>query len=91
MDLMWVWNEREESRMTPRLRTSEDGEMEQPSIWRRKSPTFWCSALGAMSMTSVLLPLSWRRLLVSQVFISWMQLTMEGGGSGVVGEVLRCS
>lgn len=89
MDLMWVWNERVESRMTPRLRTSEDGEMEQPSTWRMKSPVLRSSALGAMSMSSVFLLLSCSRLVVSQVFISCMQLMIVSGGSRVVGVVLR--
>ncbi|XP_033977990.1 agmatinase, mitochondrial-like [Trematomus bernacchii] len=52
---MWEWKERVESKMTPRLRTSGDGEMEQPSTSRMKSPTFWSSALGATAMSSVFL------------------------------------
>ncbi len=88
-ELMWVWKERVESRMTPRLRTSGDGGMEQPSMWRRKSPIFWSSALGAITMSSVFLELSLSRLGVSHSFISWRQLTMDRGGSRVVGVVLR--
>ena len=47
-DLMWDWKEWVESRMIPRLRTSDDGKMEQPSMFRNR-------ALGATTMSSVLL------------------------------------
>ena len=61
-DLMWECKERVESRMTPKLRASGDGEMEQPSTSRMKSPTFRSSALGATTMSSVFLLLSLRKL-----------------------------
>eukprot|EP00064_Thunnus_orientalis_P018440 superscaffoldBa00004251_g18539 len=50
-DLMCDWKERVESRMRPRWRTSGDGEMEQPSTSRRKSPTFWSSASGVTGIS----------------------------------------
>lgn len=37
MDIMCDWNERVESRMTPRLQTSGDGQTEQLSTSRRTS------------------------------------------------------
>ena len=50
-----TWNERVESRMTPRL--------------RRKSPAFWGSSLGATTMSSVLLlfRMSRQKMLVERV------------------------
>lgn len=90
-DLTCEWKDRVESRMTPRLRTSGDGEMKLPSTWRRKSPAFLCSALGATTKSSVLLLLSLSRLEVNQVFMSRRQLTRDWGGSWVDGEVLRYS
>ena len=70
-------NERVESRMTPRFRTSGDGEVEQPSMTRARSPTFLSSGAGATTMSSVLLLLSFRRLEV----ISCRQLLSLIGGS----------
>ncbi len=57
MDLMCDWNERVE--------TSGDGQMEQLSPSRRRSPTFRSSALEATTC-SVLSLLSLRRLVVAQ-------------------------
>jgi len=48
MDLMWDWKERVESRSTPRLRTSGDGEMV-----RRKPPTFLSRALGLVELNTL--------------------------------------
>ena len=84
-DLMCDLNERVESRMTPRLRTSEDGQMELPSTSRRRSPTFLSSALGATTMSSVLLLLSLRKLDDIHVFISCKQLSRDWGGGGMDG------
>ena len=44
MDLMCDWKERVESRITPGLRTSGDGQMDTPSTRRTRSPTFLSSA-----------------------------------------------
>ena len=46
-DLMCVSYESVESKITPRLRTSEDSEMLEPSTWRTRSPTLWSRFLGA--------------------------------------------
>ncbi len=46
-DLMWVRNERVESMITLRLRTSGDGEMVEPSMVRSRSSAFLSSALGS--------------------------------------------
>ena len=55
--LMWDRNVGVESMITPRFRTSGDGEVEQPSMTRARSPTFFSSGAGATSatMSSVLL------------------------------------
>ncbi len=55
--------------VTPSLRTSVDGEMEEPSTVRRRSPAFWSTT----TMSSVLLLIRLRRLDVIQVFVSWKQ------------------
>lgn len=81
MSLTCDWKERVESRMTPRLRTSWDGEMEQPSTLRSKSPTIESSGLGATTISSVLLLFSLSRLDDIQVFISIRQSTSDSGGS----------
>ena len=73
--------------MTPRLHTSVDGDMEQLSTSKRRSPAFWSSALDATTMSSVLLVLSLSRFDVS--FISCRQLTSDCGGSWVDGLVQR--
>ncbi len=44
-NLMWVWDERVESMIMPRLWTSGEGEMEEPSKVRSRSPVFLSSAL----------------------------------------------
>ena len=90
-DLMCDSNERVESKITPRLRTSGDGVMEQPSTWRRRSPILWSCTLGPITMISVFLLLSLRKLVVIQSLIAWRQSTMACGGSVVFGEVLRYS
>jgi len=71
-DLMWDWIERVESRSTPRLRTSGDGERVELSMVRRKSPTFLSRVLVANSI----------RFDDVQVFISRRQLTRDWGGGG---------
>ena len=73
--------ERVESRMTPRLRTSGDGQMEQLSTSRRRSPTFRSSALGATTMSSVLLVFSLSKFDDIQVFMLCRQLTSDCGGA----------
>lgn len=50
-----------EPRVTLSMRT-EDGEIQEPSTLRSKSPTFWSSTLGATDMSSVLLVRNLRRL-----------------------------
>ena len=77
MDLICDWKERVESRINPRLWTSRDGDMELSSTWSIKSPTFWSSALGATTMSSVFLLLSLRRLGVNHDFISERQLIRD--------------
>ena len=61
--MFWMWDrkERVESRMTPRLRTLGDGEMEQPSTTRARSSNPLSSAAGATTMSSVLLRFSWSK------------------------------
>jgi len=44
-----------ELRSTPKLQTSGYGEMVEPSMVRRKSPTLLSRFLGATTMSSVLL------------------------------------
>ena len=78
---MWDWNDRVGSRMTPRLRTTGDGVMEQPSTTRSRSSTFLSSDLGATTMSSVLLLFGLRRLEVIQDFSSCRQLMSGPGGS----------
>ena len=74
MLLMWDQNERVESRMTPRFRTSGDGEVEEPYMTRARSQTFLRSGAGATTMSSVLLMLSFRGLEFIQVLISCRKL-----------------
>ena len=81
MDFKCDWKDSVESRMTPRLWTSVDGQIVQPSTSRRRSPTFWSSALEATTMSSVLLVFSLSRFDVIQSFISCRQLTSDCGGS----------
>ena len=66
MDFMCDWKNSMESRMTPRLWTSVDGEIVQP-----RSPTFWRSALEATTMSSVLLVFSLSRFDVIQRVAGW--------------------
>ena len=75
--------------MTPRLQISMDGETEQLSMSRRRSPTFWSNALEATTMSSVLLVFSLSRFDVIQSFISCRQLMSDCGGSWVDGLVQR--
>jgi len=67
--------------MTPRLRTSVEGEMEQPSTLRSKPPTLESSGLGATTNSSVLLLFSLSKLDDIHVFISFRQSISNGGGS----------
>ncbi len=67
--------------MTPRLQTSGDGQMEQPSTSKRRSPTFWSSVLEATTIGPVVLLLSLRRQDDIQVFMLCRQLTMASGGA----------
>ena len=73
MDLMWESKERDGSKRTPRFRTREEGQMEQPSMERMRSLIFWRVSLGAITMSSVLLVLSFKKLMVIQFLISWRQ------------------
>ena len=88
MDFMCDWKDSMESRKTPRLRTSVYAET-QPSTSRRRSPTFWSSALEATTMSSVLLVFNLSRFDVIQSFKSCRQLTSDCGGSWVDGLVQR--
>lgn len=80
-DLLCDWNERVEFRMTPKLQTSGDWQMVHSSILKRGSPTFQSSALGATTMSSVLLLSSLSRLDDIQIFILCRQLTRDHVGS----------
>ncbi len=60
-------------RMTPRLLTLEDGQMEHPS--RRRSPTFRSSVFRVATMSSVLLLLSLSRLVDIQTLKSSSPMT----------------
>lgn len=41
-----MWKERVESRVTPKLQTSRNGKMEQPSTWRRRLLVFRSNTMG---------------------------------------------
>ena len=73
--------------MTTRLQTYVEGDTEQPSTSRRKSPTLWSSALDAITMSSVLLVLNLSRFDIIQNFTPLRQLTSDCGGSWVDGLV----
>ena len=89
MDFMCDWKDSVESRMTPRLWTSMDGEIVQPFTSTRSSPTFWSSALEVTTMSSVLLVCSVSRFDVIQCLISCRQLMSDCGGSWADGLVQR--
>ena len=67
--------------MTPRLRTTGDGVIGQPSTSSRRSPTFLSSDLGATTMSSVLLLFNLSRLEVIQIFRTCRQLMSGAGGN----------
>ena len=77
--------------MSPRLWTSVDGEIKEPSMSRIRSPTFWSSALEATTMSSVLLLFSLSRFDVIQSIISCRKLTSDYWGSWMDGLVQRCN
>ncbi len=65
---MWASNERVLSKMTPKFLTWWEGETEEPSMELQDLE------LVPIRSTSVLLPLSFRKLAENQIFISWRQL-----------------
>lgn len=85
-DLMWGLKDRVKSRMNPRLRTSEKGQMAQSSTERKMFPTFRSSTLNTTIMSSFcLLLFSRRRYDDSHVLILRRRLTRDWGGSWVEG------
>lgn len=70
--------------MKPRLRTEGEGETLCPSMWRVKFCTEGRRDLGPVMRISVLLLLSFRKLLSIQVLISEMQFVMVERVTGVM-------
>lgn len=77
------------SRVTPRLFTWGEGEMEEPSMVSEKLLAFDSVFLVPMRRTSVLLLFSLRKFCVNQIFISEMQSVREVGGIDDEGFVVR--
>ena len=69
--LMWDWKDD----------ASGDGEMDQPSTTRARSPTFLSSGAGSATMSSVLLLLSLSKFVVIHDLSSCRQFTSSVGGS----------
>lgn len=80
MLLMWEWNDRELSRMTPKLLTWGEGETEDPSIEKEILLALDRVDLVPIRRTSVLSLLSFKKLEVNQDLISDKHEVREGGG-----------
>ena len=74
---MWAWNDREESKITPRFVTAGERGMGWSSSERATVPALAHWWVVPIRMASVLLPLSWRKLLLIQVRMSFRQLLRE--------------